>query len=63
MIEKARVIYMDLAIASLHKMRVAVNAPPPDAAVNFLGAAQEVKELLGKALAIGMWKINEPKHE
>ncbi len=63
MIEKSCVIYLDQAIASLHKMCVAVNDLPPDAAINFLIAAQEVAELLSKAVATGMWTINETKHD
>ena len=63
MTEKSCVIYLDQAITSLHKMRVAVNDLPPDGTVNFLIAAREVTELLGKAVAIGMWTINETKHD
>lgn len=54
MTEKSCVIYLDQAITSLHKMRVAVNDLPPDGTVNFLIAAREVTELLGKAVATGM---------
>ena len=63
MTEKACLIYLDQAIASLQKMRVAVNDLPPDAAVSFLEAAQEVDEMLGKSVATGMWTITQTKYD
>jgi len=57
------IVYLDQAIASLHKMRIAVSDLPPDAAVDFLVAAQEVADMLGKSVTRGMWTINETKHE
>ena len=63
MTEKACLIYLDQDIASLQKMRVAVNDLPPDAAVSFLEAAQEVAEMLGKSVATGMWTITQTKYD
>lgn len=63
MTEKACLIYLDQAIASLQKMRVAVNDLPPDAAVSFLEAAQEVAEMLDKSVATGMWTITQTKYD
>lgn len=63
MTEKACLIYLDQAIASLQKMRVAVNDLPPDAAVSFLEAAQEVAEMLSKSVATGIWTITQTKYD
>jgi hypothetical protein len=63
MTNKACLIYLDQAIASLQKMRTAVNDLPPEAAVNFLEAAQEAAEMLGKSVATGIWTITKMKHE
>ena len=60
MTKKACNIYLDQAIASLEKMRLAVNDDlPPDAAINFLEAAQEVASMLGLSIGEGICAISE----
>lgn len=54
-------IYLNQAIASLEKMRSAVNDLPPDAAISFLEAAQEVAEMFGKSVGEGLCEIAEKK--
>lgn len=60
MTKKACNIYLDQAITSLEKMRSAVNDDlAPDAAVDFLEAAQEVIKMLGLSVGEGMCAISE----
>lgn len=50
-------LHLDQTIAALEKMRSAMNDLPPDAAISFLEAAEEVNEILAKSVGVGMWTI------
>ena len=60
MTKKACNIYLNQAITSLEKMRSAVNDElGPDAAIDFLEAAQEVIQMLGLSVSEGMSAISK----